>query len=72
MKRSNLIKQITSGMLGYLPQDFETYPNYTKSIEFEFPHIAAPVVVPTEECHKNVCELELLEAADLSHVANKK
>ena len=55
-------------MLGYLPQDFGYYPNYT-AVEFLM-YIAALKGIPKNVAKKRVTEL--LEVVDLSHVANKK
>mgnify|MGYP000516820434 CR=1 FL=1 len=67
-------KEITSmgadyrNVLGYLPQDFGYYPNYT-AVEFLM-YIAALKGIPKNVAKKRVTEL--LEVVDLSHVANKK
>ena len=55
-------------VLGYLPQDFGYYPNYT-AVEFLM-YIAALKGIPKNVAKKRVTEL--LEVVDLSHVANKK
>ena len=55
-------------LLGYLPQDFGYYPNYT-AMEFLM-YIAALKGIPKNVAKKRVTEL--LEVVDLSHVANKK
>ena len=55
-------------LLGYLPQDFGYYPNYT-AVEFLM-YIAALKGIPKNVAKKRVTEL--LEVVDLSHVANKK
>ena len=55
-------------VLGYLPQDFGYYPNYT-AMEFLM-YIAALKGIPKNVAKKRVTEL--LEVVDLSHVANKK
>ena len=59
-------KEVTS--MGYLPQDFGYYPNYT-AVEFLM-YIAALKGIPKNVAKKRVTEL--LEVVDLSHVANKK
>ena len=67
-------KEVTSmgadyrNVLGYLPQDFGYYPNYT-AVEFLM-YIAALKGIPKNVAKKRVTEL--LEVVDLSHVANKK
>ena len=67
-------KEVTSmgadyrNVLGYLPQDFGYYPNYT-AMEFLM-YIAALKGIPKNVAKKRVTEL--LEVVDLSHVANKK
>lgn len=67
-------KEVTSmgadyrNVLGYLPQDFGYYPNYT-AVEFLM-YIAALKGIPKKVAKKRVTEL--LEVVDLSHVANKK
>ena len=67
-------KEVTSmgadyrNVLGYLPQDFGYYPNYT-AVEFLM-YIAALKGIPKNVAKKSVTEL--LEVVDLSHVANKK
>ena len=67
-------KEVTSmgadyrNVLGYLPQDFGYYPNYT-AVEFLM-YIAALKGIPKNIAKKRVTEL--LEVVDLSHVANKK
>ena len=67
-------KEVTSmgadyrNVLGYLPQDFVYYPNYT-AVEFLM-YIAALKGIPKKVAKKRVTEL--LEVVDLSHVANKK
>ena len=53
-------------VLGYLPQDFGYYPNYT-AVEFLM-YIAALKGIPKNVAKKRVTEL--LEVVDLSHVAN--
>lgn len=55
-------------VLGYLPQDFGYYPNYT-AMEFLM-YISALKGIP-KKIAKNRVE-ELLEEVDLSHVAGKK
>lgn len=55
-------------ILGYLPQDFGYYPNYTAS-EF-LRYIAALKGIPGDMAKKRI--RELLEIVDLSHVASKK
>ena len=67
-------KEVTSmgadyrNVLGYSPQDFGYYPNYT-AMEFLM-YIAALKGIPKNVAKKRVTEL--LEVVDLSHVANKK
>ena len=67
-------KEVTSmgadyrNVLGYLPQDFGYYPNYT-AVDFLM-YIAALKGIPKNVAKKRVTEL--LEVVDLSHVANKK
>lgn len=67
-------KEVTSmgadyrNVLGYLPQDFGYYPNYT-AMEFLM-YIAALKGIPKNVAKKHA--EELLEVVDLSHVANKK
>ena len=67
-------KEVTSmgadyrNVLGYLPQDFGYYPNYT-AVEFLM-YIAALKGIPKNVAKKRVTEL--LEVVDLSHVTNKK
>lgn len=67
-------KEVTSmgadyrDILGYLPQDFGYYPNYT-AMEFLM-YIAALKGIPKNVAKKRA--MELLEIVDLSHVANKK
>ena len=67
-------KEVTSmgadyrNVLGYLPQDFGYYPNYT-AVEFLM-YIAALKGIPKNVAKKRATEL--LEVVDLSHVANKK
>ncbi len=55
-------------LLGYLPQDFGCYPNYTAE-EF-LRYIAALKGIPRHKAGKKV--KELLEMTDLSHAAKKK
>lgn len=55
-------------LLGYLPQDFGCYPNYTAE-EF-LRYIAALKGIPRHKAEKKV--KELLEMTDLSHAAKKK
>ena len=67
-------KEITSmgadyrNVLGYLPQDFGYYPNYT-AMEFLM-YVAALKGIPKKIAKKRA--KELLEVVGLSHVANKK
>lgn len=67
-------KEVTSmgadyrNVLGYLPQDFGYYPNYT-AMEFLM-YIAALKGIPKNVAKKRATEL--LEVVDLSLVANKK
>ena len=67
-------KEITSmgadyrNVLGYLPQDFGYYPNYT-AMEFLM-YVAALKGIPKKIAAKR--SQELLEEVGLSHVANKK
>lgn len=67
-------KEITSmgadyrNILGYLPQDFGYYPNYT-AMEFLM-YIAALKGIPKNIARKRAAEL--LEVVGLSHVTNKK
>ena len=67
-------KEITSmgadyrNVLGYLPQDFGYYPNYT-AMEFLM-YVAALKGIPKKIAIKR--SQELLEEVGLSHVANKK
>lgn len=67
-------KEVTSmgadyrNVLGYLPQDFGYYPNYT-AMEFLM-YIAALKGIPKNIAKKRAAEL--LEVVDLSHVADKK
>lgn len=67
-------KEVTSmgadyrNVLGYLPQDFGYYPNYT-AVEFLM-YIAALKGIPKNVAKKRATEL--LEVVDLSLVANKK
>ena len=55
-------------VLGYLPQDFGYYPNYT-AMEFLM-YVAALKGIPKKIAKKRA--KELLEVVGLSHVANKK
>lgn len=55
-------------VLGYLPQDFGYYPNYT-AMEFLM-YIAALKGIPKDRVKERT--KELLEEVGLSHVANKK
>ena len=67
-------KEVTSmgadyrNILGYLPQDFGYYPNYS-AMEFLM-YIAALKGIPKNIAKKRA--EELLEVVDLCHVANKK
>ncbi|MBQ8597536.1 MAG: ABC transporter ATP-binding protein [Lachnospiraceae bacterium] len=67
-------KEVTSmgadyrNVLGYLPQDFGYYPNYT-AMEFLM-YVAALKGIPKDIAKKRANEL--LEVVGLSHVANKK
>ena len=67
-------KEITSlgadyrNVLGYLPQDFGYYPNYT-AMEFLM-YVAALKGIPKNIAKKRA--MELLEEVGLSHVANKR
>ncbi|MBR2037665.1 MAG: ATP-binding cassette domain-containing protein [Lachnospiraceae bacterium] len=67
-------KEITSmgadyrNVLGYLPQDFGYYPNYT-AMEFLM-YVAALKGIPKDIARRRATEL--LEVVGLSHVANKK
>ena len=67
-------KEITSlgaayrNVLGYLPQDFGYYPNYT-AMEFLM-YVAALKGIPKDMAKKRANEL--LEVVGLSNVANKK
>lgn len=55
-------------VLGYLPQDFGYYPNYT-AIDFLM-YMSALKGIPKDIARKRA--KKLLELVDLSHVANKK
>ena len=67
-------KEITSmgadyrNVLGYLPQDFGYYPNYT-AMEFLL-YVAALKGIPKDIARRRA--IELLDIVGLSHVANKK